>query len=87
MAASSLKLSQALFYIRENIQQKPILQLIQEQKEILEKEELIHLEYLTVVDGETLEPIFEYRATVPLTVLIAAKVGQVRLIDNVIIQQ
>lgn len=83
---SSVKLSKALFYIKENIQQKPIAQLIQEQKDILAKDDLIHVEYLIVVNGKTLEPVSEYNAAVPLTVLIAAKVGQVRLIDNVIIQ-
>jgi pantoate--beta-alanine ligase len=83
---SSVKLSKALFYIKENIQQKPIAQLIQEQKEILAKDDLIHVEYLIVVNGKTLEPVSEYSNEVPLTVLIAAKVGQVRLIDNVIIQ-
>lgn len=83
---SSVKLSKALFYIKENIQQKPIAQLIQEQKEILAKDDLIHVEYLIVVNGKTLEPVSEYNNEVPLTVLVAAKVGQVRLIDNVIIQ-
>ena len=83
---SSVKLSQAIFYIRENIQQKPIPELIQEQTEILANDELINLEYLTVVNGRTLEPVDIYETEIPLTVLVAAKVGQVRLIDNVIIQ-
>jgi pantoate--beta-alanine ligase len=84
--ASSVKLSQAIFYIKENIQEKPISELIQHQLDILEKDDLIKAEYLTVVNGKTLEPVGIYQKDIPLTVLIAAKVGLVRLIDNVIIQ-
>jgi len=83
--ATAVKLSQAIFYIRDNIQQKSIPTLIEEQKEILAKDDLINVEYLIVVNGKTLEPINEYQEKIPLTILIAAKVGQVRLIDNVII--
>ncbi len=84
--ASSVKLSQAIFYIKKNIQQKAIPDLIQEQTALINKDELIKLEYLTVVNGKTLEPVDIYQEDIPLTVLIAAKVGQVRLIDNVIVQ-
>lgn len=84
--ASSVKLSQALFNIKDKIQLQSIPSLIQEQQELLTKDTLIHIEYLTVVNGKTLEPIDVYQKETPLTVLIAAKVGQIRLIDNVIIQ-
>ena len=83
--ATAVKLSQAIFYIRDNIQQKSIPTLIEEQKEILAKDDLINVEYLIIVNGKTLEPINEYQEKIPLTILIAAKVGQIRLIDNVII--
>ena len=84
--AISVKLSQALFYIKENIANQPIAALIQTQKDILAKDGQIDVEYLIVVNGKTLEPIEEYQKDIPLTTLIAAKIGQVRLIDNVIIQ-
>ncbi len=84
--ASSVKLSQALFNIKDKIQLQSIPSLILEQQELLTKDTLIHIEYLTVVNGKTLEPIDVYQKETPLTVLIAAKVGQIRLIDNVIIQ-
>lgn len=83
---AAVKLSQALFFVKNNIQQHPIPQLIQEQKDFLATDRLIQVEYLTVVNGKTLEPAETYQAETPLTALIAAKVGQVRLIDNVIIQ-
>jgi pantoate--beta-alanine ligase len=84
--ATSVKLSQALFYIKKHISERPIPKLISEQLDILTKDELINVEYLIVVDGKTLEPIDVYQKDTPLTALIAAKVGQIRLIDNVIIQ-
>lgn len=82
----SVKLSQSLFYIKENIKEKPIGELIKTQQNILAKDGLIDVEYLIVVNGKTLEPIEEYQKNIPLTALIAAKIGQVRLIDNIIIQ-
>jgi len=84
--AAAAKLSQALIYIKEHISQKPIAVLIQDQLNILAEDALIKTEYLVVVNGKTLKPIDEYQKETPTTVLIAAKVGEVRLIDNMIIQ-
>lgn len=83
---AAVKLSQALFYTKEHIREQPISALIGTQLQILAEDTLIHVEYLTVVNGKTLEPVNLYQEEIPLTALIAAKVGQVRLIDNVIIQ-
>lgn len=81
----AVKLSQAIFYIKDNIREKPISELIEIQKNSLANDGLIDVEYLIVVNGKTLEPIADFEENVSLAVLIAAKVGQVRLIDNVII--
>ena len=83
---SAVKLSQALFYIKENIQQHTINDLVTTQLQLLSADELIKVEYLAVVDGKTLQPLSEYEKDIPITVLIAAMVGQVRLIDNVVVQ-
>ncbi len=83
---SALKLSQAIFYIKENITKQSISILVQEQTEIFTNDKLIYLEYLSVVNSKTLEPIHEYKEETSMSVLVAAKVGLVRLIDNVIIQ-
>ncbi len=83
---SAVKLSQALFYIKENIQQHTINNLVTSQLQMLSADELIKVEYLAVVDGKTLQPLSEYKSDIPITILIAAMVGQVRLIDNVIVQ-
>ncbi len=84
--AVAVKLSQALFYIKENIEQQPISQLIEQQLNLLAENNLIQTEYLVVVNGKTLQPVDVYQKDIPLTTLIASKVGQIRLIDNVIIQ-
>lgn len=83
---AAVKLSKALFYIKDNIERESIQQLIDNQIQRLNKDELIKVEYLTIVNGKTLEPVDIYQENTPLTALIAAKVGQVRLIDNVILQ-
>jgi pantoate--beta-alanine ligase len=83
---AAVKLSKALFYIKDNIESESIQQLIDNQIKRLNEDELIKVEYLTIVNGKTLEPVDIYQENTPLTALIAAKVGQVRLIDNVILQ-
>jgi pantoate--beta-alanine ligase len=81
----AVKLSQALFFIKENISTTPIQQLIDEQISLLQENEQIKVEYLVIVNGKTLEPIAELHPEIPTTALVAAKLGDVRLIDNVVI--
>ena len=45
----------------------------------------ITTEYLEIVNGATLEPINDWHDAKSAVILIAAKIGQVRLIDNLII--
>jgi pantoate--beta-alanine ligase len=80
---SAQKLSQALFYIRDHCDAAPLSELIQQQLDELVADPLIQPEYLVAVHGSTLEPLTDYKEGIPLTLLIAAKVGNVRLIDNV----
>lgn len=53
-----------------------------EMRSVCEGEPLVDLQYATVVDAETLEPLKRLDAR-PARALIAARVGEVRLIDNV----
>jgi pantoate--beta-alanine ligase len=50
---------------------------------VLEQEPLVSLQYLAVVNGETLEPLEELGPLEAARILIAARVGATRLIDNV----
>lgn len=81
----AVKLSQALFFIKDNISGTPIQQLIDEQISFLQENEQMKVEYLVIVDGKTLEPIAEFNPETPTTALVAAKLSEVRLIDNVVI--
>ena len=68
------------------MEQIPMAELIQEQINHLSEDSTIKVEYLSIVNGKTLEPVDTYQKEMPLTALIAAKVGEVRLIDNIILQ-
>ncbi|MFN8282201.1 MAG: pantoate--beta-alanine ligase [Chitinophagales bacterium] len=81
----AVKLSQALFYIKKHISEIPLQQLIVDQTNFIQEDDLIKVEYLVIVNGKTLQPISEYDASIPTTVLVAAKLGEVRLIDNMIV--
>jgi pantoate--beta-alanine ligase len=55
-------------------------------RETIEKESLANLDYVAVVDNETLEPIDKIGENAVL-IAVAAKFGKVRLIDNTIINR
>lgn len=80
----SLVLSKALFFIAENYQSQPLAALLDEAKQIINNINGVELDYLTIVDGDTLLPITE-KAHQNTVALVAAKVGETRLIDNIII--
>lgn len=52
----------------------------------IEREPLAHIDYVAVVDNETLEPI-EKIGENPVLVAVAARFGKVRLIDNTILNR
>jgi pantoate--beta-alanine ligase len=83
---SAVKLSKALFSIRERFKSENFSELAEEQLNSLKEDPLIRPEYLAIVNGKTLEPLDIYKEDIPITALIAAKVGEIRLIDNIILQ-
>lgn len=83
---AATKLSQAIFHLKNEIKTQTIPSLIEDQIKLLQQDELIKVDYLTVVNGANLKPIKKYIPNLPITILIAANVGEIRLIDNVIVQ-
>lgn len=81
---NALALSKALFYIEENYASSHLNTLLNEAKQLIAKIPEIQLDYLTIANGNTLQPISE-KTTHNTVALIAAKVGGTRLIDNVIL--
>lgn len=82
---AALVLSRALFLLRERAEaHEPLM--IDDAETLIASQPLVELDYLEVVDPDTLEPLaFNCRET-PFTgsalVLVAARLGSVRLIDN-----
>lgn len=84
-AEAALVLSRALFLLRDRARaHEPLM--LDDAEDLIASQPLVDLDYLEVVDPDTLEPLaFNCRET-PFTgsglVLVAARVGGVRLIDN-----
>lgn len=80
----SLILSSALAYIKDNFDEESISQLLSKAKEMINRFPGVELDYLTIADGETLQPATE-KSQSNLVALVAAKVGETRLIDNMLL--
>jgi pantoate--beta-alanine ligase len=81
----ALALSRALEITQKNFQDKTIDELETEAKEFLEKSDGIKLEYFEIADGETLHSTTS-RDSKRIVALVAAFVGNTRLIDNLILK-
>lgn len=82
---SALKLSKSLFYIKDHYKKEAFEHLKTQVLAELEKDPLIHLEYLELADALSLESINELSEARSAGVFLAAKVGDVRLIDNIVL--
>ncbi len=82
---SALKLSKGLFYIKDNYKTETFKTLRQNVLNDLEKDPLIRIEYLELADSSNLQPIKDYSQAASPGVFLAAKVGEIRLIDNIIL--
>jgi len=82
----AVKIHQALFLGRELVSEKIMLDsraLIRRLSQILAKIPRSQIDYLAVVDPETLEPMSKIRR--PALLAAAVRIGKTRLIDNIII--
>lgn len=82
--AHSLVLNAALAYVKDNFQSGSISNLVAHAKEMINEIPGVELDYFTVANGETLQPAGDKSQT-NLIALVAAKVGQTRLIDNMLL--
>lgn len=80
----SLILSKALKYVSDNFGKSDLTELVTTAKAMINKVEGVQLDYFTIADGETLLPIVDKHAKYPIA-LVAAKVGETRLIDNMLL--
>jgi pantoate--beta-alanine ligase len=80
----ALILSKALRLTKESFDSNHIEKIQLYAMQLISHEPGVQLEYFEIVDGNTLHPAIEN--TKSIVALVAAKVGQTRLIDNVIIR-
>jgi pantoate--beta-alanine ligase len=80
-------LSRSLMAVRDQINkgERDVAGLLSALRQVLGAEPRVTLDYAEIVDTETLEPVVSLRGA--CYVLIAAKVGGTRLIDNALIEQ
>ena len=81
--SEALIISKTLFEIKENWGKSSIQELLNNAKREFEKSNL-QLEYLEIVDAETLNSIYT-KPNSPSIACIAARCGNIRLIDNIIL--
>ncbi|MDX2001550.1 MAG: pantoate--beta-alanine ligase [Chitinophagales bacterium] len=79
------QLSAALFYLKENAGSQPLAQLLEAAKRMLNDNGEIAVEYFEIRDSETLRPLENLASAPSKVALIAATVGGVHLLDNIII--
>ncbi|WP_317043015.1 pantoate--beta-alanine ligase [Solitalea longa] len=81
---TALKLSEALAFIKSKTGKGSLPEVLKEAKDLI-NEAQIGLEYLVITDGATLKEISEWGQSAEPVALIAAKVGNTRLIDNMVL--
>jgi pantoate--beta-alanine ligase len=80
----ALVLSKALTYVKDHFQTENIETLLKEAMSIIQRVEGVELDYFTIANSETLLPEKDKTAQ-HLVALVAAKVGETRLIDNMML--
>ena len=80
-------LHRSLDTVRQEIAtgQRDVLRLLAVLRRVLDAEPGIVLDYAEIVDAETLEPVVNLRGN--CLILLAAKLGKTRLIDNALVEQ
>lgn len=81
----AVNLSKTLFFIRDNYKNIPLSELKNIVEEQLKAVDNLELEYIEIADITSLHAISKIESANSAGVFIAAKVGEVRLIDNVVL--
>lgn len=81
---NALILSKALAFVKDNFDKLSLTELLTSAKKIINETSGVELDYFTIADGETLLPVKNKDVKQPVA-LVAAKVGETRLIDNMIL--
>jgi len=79
----ALVLSRALQWVKDHFDRNNIAQLTETAKAMIDAEPGVELDYFQLADGVNLQPVTPQTGSI--VALVAAKVGQTRLIDNMIL--
>jgi pantoate--beta-alanine ligase len=77
------RISQALFHAQKQAVETPIRDLIDETVRRINLSPELRVEYLEIVDANTLQPVTEWDDAAEIFACTAVRVGKIRLIDNV----
>ncbi|WP_349783926.1 pantoate--beta-alanine ligase [Pedobacter sp. ASV1-7] len=81
---NALVLSRALSFVKDNFSKLSIVELVEKAKVLIDETPGVELDYFIVANGETLLPEND-KSHHDIVALVAAKVGETRLIDNMIL--
>lgn len=84
---NALALITALRFIKDNLEQKSVAELLDGAKEILASNPAVELEYLSICETSTLAPVDNIETGKDYVALIAAWLEKVRLIDNILLSR
>jgi pantoate--beta-alanine ligase len=88
LSASERQVAPALFRcmnkIKENLRPGNTAPLLNAAEKSLE-EAGFRVDYVSIADAKTLEPVNEWNGEMPIVILVAAFLGEVRLIDNLLL--
>lgn len=82
---NALVLNKALLFAKEHFASLSIPDLLEQAKKLINETPGVELDYFTIANGETLLPEYD-KEHHDIVALVAAKVGQTRLIDNMILR-
>lgn len=83
---NALAIYGALNFIKGNISKAPVNQLIEHAKQMILKAGFDKIDYVEICDAGTLEPVQSIGDATRLVALVAAFIGGVRLIDNMVVE-
>lgn len=82
---NALVLSRALEFVKDNFKRTSLDELLQKAKAMINETPGVELDYFTIAAGDTLLPISDDQTAKDPVALVAAKVGETRLIDNMLL--
>lgn len=84
--AAATDLSKTLFQLKENLTSTSLAEAKAAAQQYLNSQPLIDVVYLETVNGHTLEPVSDLNDAPNVAALLAARVGGVHLLDNIILK-